>query len=137
MKKILIVLIIIITIIILLNADELLSRSKNPTNLSAKEFSDMIEHYRHNKIEFRLLDIRTKPEFDQGHIAGAEMLDFYAPDFVEKLKQLDREQTYLIYCRSGNRTGQTIKLMAQLGFQNVSHLKNGIISWVRSGYILD
>jgi rhodanese-related sulfurtransferase len=136
MKKLLIFIVILITILILLSAQELKSGQNLTSHLTAQQFYDQIKFYKDTSGEFTLLDIRTKPEFEQGHISEAVMLDFYAPDFVEKLKQLDREGHYLIYCRSGNRTGQTIILMDHLGFKHVAHLKNGIISWVKAGFTL-
>ena len=76
-----------------------------------------------------ILDIRTPNEFQGGHLANAINIDFYQNDFVQKISQLDTSKTYLLYCRSGNRTGQAVKLFQQKGIPHVFHLKWGIISW--------
>lgn len=80
-----------------------------------------------------LIDVRTPEEFAEGHIGGATMIDFYAPDFADQIGKLDREQRYLVYCRSGNRSGQTTALMAQLGFEQVADLDGGVIAWSAAG----
>jgi rhodanese-related sulfurtransferase len=85
---------------------------------------------------FVLLDVRTPKEYNQGHIPGAKLLDFHQRDFTKRLKTLDRDKTYLVYCRSGNRSGRTLALMEKLGFQRVAHLAGGIIAWQRKGYAL-
>ena len=79
--------------------------------------------------DFVILDIRTPEEFDEGHIAGAIMIDFYSMSFRIDLDKLDKDKTYLLYCRTGNRTGQTIPTMEELGFQEVYHLVDGIVAW--------
>jgi phage shock protein E len=76
-----------------------------------------------------ILDVRTQAEFDQGHLEGAVVIDFYAADFAEQLSQLDPSVPYLVYCQSGNRSGQATSLMADLGFANVTDVDGGIAAW--------
>lgn len=83
-----------------------------------------------------VLDVRTAEEFSEGHLDGAVMLDFYSDDFAEQIAQLDRDVPYVIYCRSGNRSGQTRALMDELGFSAVDDVEGGIISWVDAGLTL-
>ena len=63
-----------------------------------------------------VLDVRTPEEFSEGHLEGAVLVDFYDADFAEQLAALDPDVPYLVYCRSGNRSGQTLDIMQQLGF---------------------
>jgi rhodanese-related sulfurtransferase len=80
-----------------------------------------------------VLDVRTPEEFKAGHIPGAQNLDFRAPDFKQKLGQLDRSKTYLIHCQAGGRSGQTQKLMQELRFTSVLHLNDGFSEWEDKG----
>ena len=84
--------------------------------------------------EFSLLDIRTEAEVEAGHISGAVSLDFYSPTFRDDLAALDRELIYLIYCRTGNRTGQAYVIMEKLGFERVFAMGGGISQWIAAGY---
>lgn len=79
--------------------------------------------------ELVILDVRTLEEFSEGHLEGATMIDFYREDFAEQLEGLDRDVPYLVYCRSGNRSGQTAELMAELGFTDVADVDGGILAW--------
>ncbi|MDH5671256.1 MAG: rhodanese-like domain-containing protein [Myxococcales bacterium] len=76
-----------------------------------------------------VLDVRTDAEFAEGHLAGAVQLDFYAADFEAQISALDREPPYLLYCRSGNRSGKTLEIMKRLGFVEVYELEGGISAW--------
>lgn len=76
-----------------------------------------------------VLDIRTPDEFAQGIIDGAINVDFYAPDFAEQLDELDKDAHYIVYCRSGNRSGQAMATFADLGFAQVTEIDGGIVNW--------
>ncbi len=80
-----------------------------------------------------LLDVRTPEEFAAGHIAGAQNIDFYASDFADRLGALDRGTTYVVYCKSGNRSGQATALMAREQFTSVTDIDGGIQAWVGGG----
>lgn len=80
-----------------------------------------------------ILDVRTPNEYASGHIPGAVNMDFYAPDFSQRLESLDKTRECFIYCASGNRSGQAIKVMQQAGFRRVVDLKGGFGAWARAG----
>ena len=61
------------------------------------------------------------------------MVDFYAPDFADQIAQLDGNTPYLLYCRSGNRSGETLVLMRQMGFTDVTEIDGGIAAWQQAG----
>lgn len=79
-----------------------------------------------------LIDLRTAEEIAVGYIDGAAQLDFYAADFEQRLDALPRDDHYLIYCNSGNRSGTTLRLMKDLGFAQVTELDGGIQAWISS-----
>jgi rhodanese-related sulfurtransferase len=95
-------------------------------SISPREFKQLLDE-RSDDPDVVVLDIRTPREFKSGHIRGAQLLDYYSSDFVDKLKRLDREKTYLVYCRSGNRSGKSLKIFERLGFRQVYHLETGIV----------
>lgn len=80
-----------------------------------------------------VLDVRTPEEFAEGHLEGATVIDFYEPDFADRLAELDRSTPYVLYCRSGNRSGQTMALMDELGFQSVQEIDGGVLAWAAAG----
>ncbi|NOX29953.1 MAG: redoxin family protein, partial [Actinobacteria bacterium] len=80
-----------------------------------------------------ILDVRTPEEFEAGHLEGAILVDFYDDDFADQLAELDPDVPYLVYCRSGNRSGQTTPILASLGFDDVADIDGGIVAWTDAG----
>jgi len=80
-----------------------------------------------------VLDVRTPEEYAEGHLADAVLIDFYDADFAVQLDELDKDVTYVVYCRSGNRSESTIQTMRELGFTDVVEVAGGIQAWVASG----
>lgn len=83
--------------------------------------------------DVRVLDVRTPEEFAEGHVEGATLIDFYEPDFADRIAELDPEATYVVYCRSGNRSGQATALMAEQGFSAVHDVDGGVLAWEAAG----
>jgi phage shock protein E len=80
-----------------------------------------------------VLDIRTPDEFAQGTIEGAVNIDFYDTTFADQLDSLDKDAHYVVFCRSGNRSGQAMGTFADLGFTDVTEIDGGIVNWYQSG----
>jgi len=93
---------------------------------------DTIEANIDNPI-FTILDVRTAGEYLPEHIEGAFNRDYYAEDFSQQLDSLDKSRTYLIYCQSGGRSGATLTLMEDLGFDRVYNILGGMGAWNNAG----
>lgn len=63
-----------------------------------------------------IIDVRTVEEWSSGHLKGAIRIGIADSDFRDQLEQLDKSADYYIYCRSGNRAGQAIDIMREIGF---------------------
>lgn len=86
---------------------------------------------------FVVLDLRTPQEYAGGHLAKSTLMNFYDPGFKTALLDMNRHQPYIIYCQSGNRSGQALEQMRELGFKNVYNLKGGILAWSGQQYPLE
>ena len=75
-----------------------------------------------------ILDVRTKEEFDEGHIANAILLPDY--EIRERAEEIlsDKNKTILIYCRSGRRSELAAKELIDMGYENVYDF-GGILDW--------
>lgn len=80
-----------------------------------------------------ILDVRTAEEFDESRIDGAINLDLQDPGFAAGLDALDRDATYVVYCRSGNRSQAATAQMDQAGFTTVYEIEGGIVAWTDAG----
>lgn len=101
-------------------------------SISPSDGVAMIEKNKNN-TEFMILDVRTPQEYAMEHISGAINLDFYSKNFRTNLSNLDKDKTYLIYCRTGRRSGVTLNMMRELGFSGVYDVAGGIAAWKAKG----
>lgn len=76
-----------------------------------------------------IIDVRSAAEYAQGMIPGSLHIDIMGGDFAEKIKRLDKDKSYYLYCRSGNRSGMAAGAMSQWGFKELYNLTGGIMSW--------
>lgn len=104
------------------------SSSSSAVDLSVTEFSSKVA-----EAGVITLDVRTPGEFAEGHIEGAQLIDFQSGNFGNEISTLDKNATYAVYCRSGNRSGQAVKVMHDAGFHNVYNLNGGVIEWANAG----
>lgn len=104
------------------------SSAAGVTNMNVTEFSDKI-----TEPGVVILDVRTPGEYMDGFIQGAQNIDFQSGNFENEIATLDKNATYAVYCRSGNRSGQAVKVMHDAGFHNVYNLNGGVIDWANAG----
>ena len=104
------------------------SSSPSATDLSVSEFTGKVAEQ-----GLVTLDVRTPGEFNEGHIEGAQLIDFQSGNFENEIAALDKSKTYAVYCRSGNRSGQAVKIMRDAGFKNLYNLNGGVIDWANAG----
>jgi rhodanese-related sulfurtransferase len=81
----------------------------------------------------QLLDVRTKEEWNEGHLEGATLVTVTEEGFLEKAKsELDAKKPVLVYCRSGARSAKATEQLRAAGF-TVHDLKGGITAWKDAG----
>ena len=80
-----------------------------------------------------VLDVRTKKEFDNGHIPGAVNLDINAADFDQKIGELQKDKVYLVHCAAGVRSARACDKMSRLGFPHLVDLAPGFKGWEKAG----
>lgn len=68
--------------------------------------------------EFVLLDVRAKPEFDQGHLEGARHI--YLGELPQRLDELDRSGPIVTFCGSGQRALIAASVLQRAGFDHVT-----------------
>ncbi len=68
-----------------------------------------------------VIDVRTPAEYAEGHLEGALNIDVQGMDFATEVQKLDVAGTYVVYCRSGNRSTAAIEQMKGMGFTNLTN----------------
>jgi rhodanese-related sulfurtransferase len=80
-----------------------------------------------------ILDVRTPGEFKKDRIAGAQNINFQAPDFEQRIEALDKSKSYLVHCASGGRSTHSLLLFKKHEFHSIYHLDGGIMAWEKAG----
>ena len=84
-----------------------------------------------NKIpDAIIIDVRTTEEYEEGHLKNALHIDISDPPaFIKTISQLNKNKSYFLYCRSGNRSLQAAQIMKMEGIEKTYNLENGIENW--------
>lgn len=99
--------------------------SKDVKNLSAEEAYKLINDNK-NLI---ILDVRTKGEFESGHIPKAKNIP--VQQLASRLNELAKykDTPILVHCASGGRSPSAVRLLVKNQFTQLYHLKRGLMSW--------
>jgi len=81
-------------------------------------------------VKFTLVDIREVFEFESASIDGTDLLlpTSMIQKHLDKLEAL-KDETVILYCRSGNRTGQVMGALERMGHEKIVHLSGGMLSF--------
>ena len=77
-----------------------------------------------------VVDVRTDEEVAEGMIPNSIQIEFNSAEFNSKFEQLDKSSPILLYCASGGRSGKSMKMLKDMGFQTVYNLEGGIGAWM-------
>ena len=96
--------------------------------IDVKQFDKM----RHDKNTV-VLDVRTKQEYDQGHVPDSTNIDISDPQFRKKIAALDPAKTFLVHCASGVRSDRAVRMMSTMGFEKLFDFHGGFRAWKQAG----
>lgn len=79
--------------------------------------------------KLNIVDVREPHEHEDFNIGGTLIplghIQTMQVDEIEDLK--DKE--VIVYCRSGNRSGQACQVLDMLGFTNTKNVVGGMLAW--------
>ncbi len=81
--------------------------------------------------DFELIDVRSPMEYKSIHIKGSKLIPLEEID--KYLDSLEKNKTYLIYCRTGGRSGMAVKLFEEKGLKAIN-MMGGIMDWIEEEY---
>ena len=99
------------------------------THLSVKEVEKLLA----DNSDLVILDVRKKSAYDRGHLANAIHIDYFNPNFESELDKLDKDKSYVVYCKSGVRSDETVRRMNNLGIDQISIMGGGFRAWKAAG----
>ncbi|REG90647.1 rhodanese-like domain-containing protein [Algoriphagus antarcticus] len=115
--------------LVLVKIDFTLAQSTEVKALNVSEFGELMK----NKGAVRVIDVRTPDEMAEGHLPGSINVDFKNDNFKNEIAKLDKKRTYLLYCKTGIRSGDAASMMKAAGFTHIYSLDGGIEAWQEAG----
>ena len=122
MKKYFLINIIVLFILSACGLSEESSETKDYQDVTVEEARNLIKD---SKV--KVIDVRTKEEFAQGHIPDAVLIPLQ--ELEERLLELNKDEHYLIVCRSGNRSAQASTILVEHDFNHIDNMLGGMIEW--------
>ena len=83
--------------------------------------------------DYILIDVRTREEYESGHIKDAIHFDFYSESFQKEILSIDKSFSIILYCRTQNRSTKTANYLKENGYKEIAVLEGGITSWIKNG----
>lgn len=77
----------------------------------------------------KFVDVRSKEEYEGGHIDDAINIDIMSESFLDEVEKLNKGGHYVVYCESGSRSLSAVSTMEMVGFKNVFNMVGGITEW--------
>ncbi len=101
--------------------------------MNIKEISvNTLVDWQQRSEKFKLIDIRSQGEMQNGMIPTGVAHPMTA--IAGELDRYQKDETIVIYCRSGVRSAQVCNFMQQQGFTDVINLGGGIMDWAKQGF---
>lgn len=108
------------------------SCAKQKQSPSTAKYTDITVEEAKEKIEARnviLVDVRTQEEYNEKHIDGAILIPNETITDTQPAELPDKDADILVYCRSGKRSSEAAKKLADMGYTNVYNMLGGINEW--------
>ena len=93
---------------------------------------DLLEQIDHGRAPF-ILDVRSRAEFDAGHVPGANNLPFWLVPFRARSLPVQRDDAVVVYCGHGPRALLATAALRAQGYTRVSCLAGHWSEWQRAG----
>ena len=101
----------------------------NYTEVSASEAAELLKN-----IDPFILDVRTRPEYEQVHIEGTHLIPIQ--ELQKRIRELEsyKDDDIFVYCATGNRSTVAARILSDTGFKRIYNLRYGVYDWARRGH---
>ena len=105
--------------------EQYLDSSERAEEIETITFDDVAKLIEDSR--YQALDVRKLTEYNEGHIEGA--LNIAHTRLLERKKELDKDKTSLVYCRTGARASVASSLLRRDGF-DVKYVDDNVEPWL-------
>lgn len=97
--------------------------------LTAKEVKELIEK---NDDDIFILDVRTRKEYDAGHIRGANLVPIQ--ELEDNIHKIPKDKIVIVHCAKGGRSTKAVNMLRDKGLKELYNFKGGFVQWQSEGY---
>ena len=83
---------------------------------------------------FILLDVRSKEEFDAGHLPNAKHVSRGLLEFKIGQAIPDKNANIILYCRTGARSALATLVLKEMGYTNAKNMAGAFKAWGTAGF---
>lgn len=103
----------------------------NIPSVSVYELKDIVKSER----KILVIDVRTEPEFIEGHLPFADdLISYDCLKYNMDRIPIDKSSEIYFFCRIGRRSGIATEYLISQGYINVYNVSGGIIAWREAGF---
>jgi len=113
----------------------LFSACTNNTNTRDVSANELVNQLGHSSI--LILDVRTPQEYAAGHVPGAINLPHTSVASQIKTLQKHKNETIVLYCKSGHRANIAEQALTDAGFKQLLHLDGDMDGWLAGNYPIE
>ena len=100
-----------------------------PRNVSIDEAEKLLKE----RPDVIVVDVRTKEEFEMGHIAGAQNASILDDEFADRIREFEGKPI-LVHCAAGTRSARAVQQLAASGkYPEIFHMFSGLSAWQDQG----
>lgn len=96
-------------------------------NVSQLSFAEIKLIYDQKKQSPILIDVRELEEYEEGHIPGIPLIPM--SEIVDLVDEFNKDEEYVLVCRSGRRSHEVSKFFINSGINNVHNYADGMLGW--------
>ena len=104
------------------------SKPASITNVTAGQVYKMLSLSK----DYFILDVRSKEEFDSGHIEGVYLIP--VSELENRLAELPQDKPIIVYCGSGSRSANAANILLEKSFKEIFNMTGGITEWQSKGF---
>jgi rhodanese-related sulfurtransferase len=107
-------------------------RAKTPQtevkNISARQARELIDREK----DVFILDVRTKEEYNDAHIKGANLIPLH--ELETNLNKIPKDKKVVVHCAKGKRSAKACEILKDKGLKELYNMEGGINQWKSEGY---
>ncbi|MCF6155593.1 MAG: rhodanese-like domain-containing protein [Candidatus Brocadia sp.] len=100
-------------------------------NISARQAKELIE----KEKDVFILDVRTKEEYNEAHIKGANLIPIQ--ELEANLNKIPKDKKVIVHCAKGKRSARACEILKDKGLKELYNVEGGINQWKSEGYSVE